>query len=92
MILYTYRSAAMDPASRWWGSDLPGEFFGTLEEARRVILCIRSEITSNPRERWSPVNIERVELAPLTRRSLLTLLNRGIGPLVRRCEVVETIE
>lgn len=38
-----------------------------------------------------PIRIERVELDAPTPESVLTLLNGGIGPLVRHYEIVETI-
>lgn len=38
-----------------------------------------------------PIRIERVELDAPTPESVLTLLNSGIGPLVRHYEIVETI-
>lgn len=38
-----------------------------------------------------PIRIERVELDDPTPESVLTLLNTGIGPLVRHYEIVETI-
>ncbi len=40
--------------------------------------------------KWQPINIERVEIAPVTDNNLLHL-NGGIGRLLRSCEVVETI-
>lgn len=37
------------------------------------------------------VRIERIELLAPTAQNLLTLLNEGIGPLIQRYEIVETI-
>lgn len=56
---------------------------------------MRSEITSASSADsadWSPFYIERVELSPIIGRQFLTLINKGIGPFVRACEIVETID
>ncbi len=90
--MFTYRKAAADPAARWKDTGILDAFFDTQDEARRAVLELRSEITSASFEDWSPVYIERVELSPITGRQFLTLINKGVGPFVRACEIVETID
>lgn len=40
---------------------------------------------------WRPVYLERVEIAPVGPQNILALLNDGVGPLVRRYDVIEVI-
>ncbi len=92
MIVFTYRSAASNPTVRWSDSGVPDTFFDTLEEARSAVLEMRAEIRSASVLDWSPVHIERVEITPIVGRDFLTLLKKGIGPFVRACEIVETVD
>ncbi len=95
MIVFTYRNTATDPAARWKDASLLDAFFDTHDEARGAVLEMRSEITSASSADsadWSPFYIERVELSPIIGRQFLTLINKGIGPFVRACEIVETID
>lgn len=92
MILYTYCSTDEDAASRWNDTGIPDEFFTDLDAAKQAVLELREEATrSDPETQWRPVRIERVEIAPIEGAAVLTLLNKGVGPLVRAYEIVETI-
>jgi hypothetical protein len=92
LIVFTYRNTATDPAARWKDASLLDAFFDTHDEARGAVLEMRSDITSASSADWSPFHIERVELSPIIGRQFLTLINKGIGPFVRACEIVETID
>jgi len=92
LIVFTYRNSVADPAARWKDAGILDSFFDTHDEARGVVLEMRSEIISAASDDWLPVHIERVELAPITGRQFLTLINKGIGQFVRACEIVETID
>lgn len=93
MILYTYSLDAEPNEDRWKDTGTQGFFFAELHEVRQAVIELRDEVTSNEDDEasWSPVRIERIELLAPTAQNLLTLLNEGIGPLVQRYEVVETI-
>lgn len=93
MILYTYSLEAEPNEHRWKDTGTPGFFFAELDEVRQAVIELRDEVTSNEDDEpsWSPVRIERIELPAPTAQNLLTLLNGGIGPLVQRDEIVETI-
>ncbi len=92
MIVFTYRSSNADPDARWKETTVLEEFFDTQDDARSAVLEIRTEITAAALADWSPFHIERVELAPISGRQFLTLINKGVRPFVRSCEVVETID
>lgn len=92
MILYTYCPADADTANRWEDTGIPDEFYADLDEVKKAVLEIREEVTrSDPLTAWTPMHIERVEIAPIEGAAVLTLLNEGVGPLVRAYEIVETI-
>lgn len=93
MILYTYSLEAEPNEDRWKDTGIPGFFFTELDEVRQVVRELRDEVTSDEDEEpsWSPVRIERIELLAPTTQNVLTLLNEGIGPLIQRYEIVETI-
>ena len=38
------------------------------------------------------MRLERIETLPLTAETLLILLNKGVGAIIRNYEVVQTIE
>lgn len=93
MILYTYSLEAEPSEDRWKDTGIPGFFFAELDEVRQVVLELRDEVTCDEDEEpsSSPVRIERIELLAPTTQNVLTLLNEGIGPLIQRYEIVETI-
>lgn len=92
LILYTYCRAGHDVATRWQDTGIRDEFFTDLDEVRRTVLDLREEVTrSDPETEWTPMRIERIEIAPFEGAAVLTLLNEGVGPLVRAYEIVETI-
>ncbi|WP_407186945.1 hypothetical protein [Bradyrhizobium centrosematis] len=93
MILYTYSREAEPNEDRWKDTGIPSSFFAELEEVRQVVLELREEVASDEDKEpsWSPVRIERIELLAPTAQNVLTLLNEGIAPLIRRYEIVETI-
>ncbi|MER9580844.1 hypothetical protein [Mesorhizobium sp. M0276] len=93
MILYTYSLEVELNEDRWKDTGTPGFFFAELDEVRQAVSELRREVTSNEEEEpsWSPVRIERIEILAPTAQDVLTLLNEGIGPLIQRYEIVETI-
>lgn len=93
MILYTYSLEAEPNEDRWKDTGFLRFFFAELDEVRQAVIELRSEVTSNEDDEssWGPVRIERIELLAPTAQNLLTLLNEGIGPLVQRYEIVETV-
>jgi hypothetical protein len=91
LIVFTYRNSMVDLAIRWKDTSIIDAFFNTQDEARSAVLKMREEIISASFEDWLPVHIERVDLAPIVGRDFMTLLNKGIGPFVLTCEIVETI-
>ncbi|MES0022380.1 MULTISPECIES: hypothetical protein [unclassified Mesorhizobium] len=93
MILYTYSLDVEPNEGRWKDPGTPGFFFAELDEVRQAVIELRREVTSNGDDEpsWSAVRIERIEILAPTAQSVLTLLNDGIGPLIQRYEIVETI-
>ncbi|MCK9468519.1 hypothetical protein [Aquamicrobium defluvii] len=93
LILYTYSCADSDVAARWRDTDLRNEFFPDLDEVKQAVLELRDEVMrSDPATPWMPVRIERIEIAPIEGPAVLTLLNEGVGPLVRAYEIVEMVD
>lgn len=88
--LYTYSWASVPVARRWQGEENDAPFFGTADAARSVILDLRE--TTAAEFPWEPMRLERIETLPLTAETLLILLNKGIGAIIKNYEVVETIE
>lgn len=91
MILYTYTSDPLDAETRWKEDGIGNEFFASFDEARQVVLDLRKDIAEDTEVELRPIHIERVEILSVAGENVLTLLNEGIGPLVRNYEIVETI-
>lgn len=92
MILYTYCRADADAATRWEDTGIPDDFYPDLDAVKQSVLELREEVTrSDPATPWTPIHIERIEIAPIEGAAVLTLLNEGVGPLVQAYEIVETI-
>ncbi|MHC1548815.1 hypothetical protein [Phyllobacterium sp. K27] len=92
MILFTYTSDHSDAESRWKEDGIGNEFFTNFEEERQVVLELRKDVAEDPEEDLRPIHIERIEILPVAGENVLTLLNQGIGPLVRNHEIIETID
>ena len=87
---YTYSFASVPEALRWQGEENSSPFFSTLDDARGAILDLRE--TTATEFAWEPMRLERIETLPLTAETLLILLNKGVGAIIRNYEVVQTIE
>lgn len=91
MILYTYTSDPLDAETRWKDDGIRDEFFASFDEVRQVVLDLLKDIAEDTEAEWTPTHIERIAILPVDGENVLTLLNEGIGPLVRAYEIVETI-
>jgi hypothetical protein len=91
LVLYTYSRCGVSDADRWANTGIADNFFDDAETARQAVFAIRDEVAIDAVDRWSPVNIEKVETHPITRDTLLALLNRGVGAIVRHREIVDIV-
>lgn len=95
MIIYTYSSLLDPPENRWAFNGVGDNFYGSLEDARQAVVEIREDYLSHREEDdgdWTPINIERVEIVPITEKNVLVLLNEGIEPFILSYEVVDVID
>lgn len=90
--LYTY-SRCDRPASepRWQNDGTGNDFFDSAEATKAALTDLKNEVLAAPEETWVPMQIETVEILPLTNANLVTLLNEGVGALIKSHEVVETV-
>lgn len=89
MILYTYSQEPERTKDRW--KDTGIRFFAELDEVRQAVLNLRAEILAAGDVLWQPISIERVELLAPTTENVLIMLNDGIGPIILRYEIMETV-
>ncbi|NTF47052.1 hypothetical protein [Rhizobium rhizogenes] len=90
-ILYTYTIQSDDPDNkRWKCAELPDAlFFSTLDEVRAEVIDLREDTDEVFPDGVPPIRIERIETLPVTKESLLILLNKGIEPFITDYEIVE---
>ena len=92
MIIYTFSPALGAGEDRWKDTGIREQFYADLEEVRHAVCDFRDDLALQKGEPpVGSIQIERVKLDAPTAENVLTLLNCGIGPLVRHCEIVETI-
>ena len=92
LIIYTFDLLSEAPQTRWNRPGLPFELFNSLEEARNALFTIRKNVQATDDETWQPVQIEKIEVEPIVGPKFWTLLREGLGPFVRSCAIVETVE
>lgn len=52
---------------------------------------MRDDITSDPEMEWPLMNLEKVVTVPISKTSILALLNDGLGAFVQTYEIIETV-
>ncbi|MBX5141235.1 hypothetical protein HJB79_21055 [Rhizobium lentis] len=90
-ILYTYTIQSDDPGNkRWKHAELPDRaFFPTLDEVLAEVIDLREDADEVFPNGMPSIQIERIETLPVTKESLLTLLNEGLEPFITNYEIVE---
>lgn len=91
LTLFTYSRSGSNEEDRWAYTGIPDIFFEDFDTARRSVIELRNDVTKDSADDWPTINIEKVEIGPLTKTAVLALLNDGIGAIVRSREIVETI-
>jgi hypothetical protein len=92
MILYAFSLESEAGEDRWAEAGIRELFYTELDEVREAVRDVRADLAQQKDgASMGPIRIERVERDDPTPESVLTLLNSGIGPLVRHYEIVETI-
>ena len=91
---YTFgRLGEHTPGERWPKDRLYHDFFRSYSDARKAVYELREEIVSDMTGsgKWMPMQIERVELAPLDIDNTLALLNSGPAAVVLSIEALEVV-
>lgn len=89
--LFTYSHCTEPNEARWADTGIPRIFFDTFDEARSAVLELRAEMVTESGERWPAACIEKIETLPVSKVTLLALLNGGVGAFLGSWEIVETI-
>ncbi|AYG64384.1 hypothetical protein [Rhizobium jaguaris] len=92
LTLYTYTTAANLGEARWNDRDRADQFFEDVESAKRDLLEVRDEIAEDDETGPTAICLERIETIPMTEAAILALLNDGVGAIVHRYEIIETID
>ncbi|BCH62736.1 hypothetical protein RvVAT039_pl12170 (plasmid) [Agrobacterium vitis] len=66
--------------------------FDTYEAAKEDALQLREDIVRQGETEWTPVQIEKLVLAPMNRENLLLLFNSGFEAAVIDHEVLDVID
>lgn len=90
-VLYTYTLHRDDPHNaRWKYAELPDNaYFETLEEVRAEVMDLLDDTDETSPDGQRRIQIERITTLPVTKESLLILINRGLEPFIVDYEVVE---
>lgn len=90
---YTYSPCRRAEGERRWKDDDAGfDIFNTFEAARDDAIRLREDILHQGESDWTPVQIERIVLAPMTRENLLLLFNSGFEAAVIEHEVMDVLD
>jgi len=87
---YTYSQTNRDD-DRWAYTGIPDVFFLDEDEAREGLRELRRDVESDPDDTWPPMQLEKIETLPISRESILALLNDGVGAFVKSYEVIDVI-
>lgn len=89
--LYTY--ARVDPAreDRWAYTGILDFFFDNEESARQQLRELRADVEREAGYIWLPMQLEKIETLPVSRESVLALLNDGVGAFVKNYEIIEVV-
>lgn len=89
MVLYAFSLESEAGEDRWAETGIRELFYTELDEVREAVHDVRADLAQQ--KDGASMGPIRIELDDPTPESVLTLLNSGIGPLVRHYEIVETI-
>lgn len=89
---FTYSSVSKSDKPRWFDDGIGNEFFDSEELTRQAIIELLAELARDAENPLQPMRLEKIETRPITKESLLALLNEGVGAIVERHEIVATIE
>ncbi|NEK20699.1 hypothetical protein [Rhizobium leguminosarum] len=92
LTFYTYARVDEGRGNRWAYTGLRNFFFCDEASAREALRELRGDIESDPDDTWAPMQLEKIETVPVSRESVLALLNDGIGAFVKRYEIIETLD
>ena len=90
-VFFTYSHVKPD-AARWEDTGIPNIFYTDIEAARRDIVELREEITADLEAPLRKFYLEKIETHPVSKDTILALLNQGIGAFIKTYEVVDIIE
>lgn len=89
--LFTYSPDVEPGEARWRDDGIADAFFGSAENARAAIVELREAVAEEPDHIWPPMRLERIETVPVTKDTILALLNDGVGAIVKAYDIIETI-
>lgn len=89
---YTYSLVSEGRDDRRAYTGIPGIFFDEAESARQQVLELRRDVESEPDCKWSPMQLEKIETLPVSKESILGLLNNDMGSFMKSYEVIDVIE
>ena len=92
LTFYTYASVDKGRDDRWAFIGIQWSFFCDEDSAREALRELREDVESEPESTWSPMQLEKIETVPLSKESLLALLNDGVGAIVKSYEIIDIID
>ncbi|WP_339073092.1 hypothetical protein [Sinorhizobium meliloti] len=90
-VFYTSRLQGDPGEDRWAYTGIPDIFYHTYEEAHADVMAMLKDLEAEPDETPGVHLIERIETLPMTKDTLLALLNEGMGAVLKSYDVVETV-
>ncbi len=89
---FTYSLVFPREEPRWRDDGCRDTFFATMENVREAVEEVRDEVSQDREQDVPSMHIERIETVPLTKDAVLALLNEGVGAIVKRYDIIETVE
>ncbi|UIY30999.1 hypothetical protein LZK73_11990 [Neorhizobium galegae] len=89
---YTYARVDEGRDDRWAYTGIPEIFFSDEASAREALRELRRDVAGDVDDEWPPMQLEKVETLPISKASILALLNDGVGAFVKSYEIIEIVD
>ncbi|WP_026616825.1 hypothetical protein [Ensifer aridi] len=92
LTFYTYARVDEGRDDRWAYTGIPEIFFYDEDSAREALRELRGDVESDQDDEWPPMQLEKIETLPISKASILALLNEGVGAFVKSYEIIEIVD
>ncbi|MQW85987.1 hypothetical protein [Sinorhizobium saheli] len=91
LTFYTYARVDEGRDDSWAYTGIPDIFFSDEDGAREALRELRADVESD-NEEWPPMQLEKIETLPISKDSILALLNDGMGAFMKSYAILEIFD